>query len=74
VCAEIERLMPMGRLGDCESEIAGCLLGLVSDNGRYITGQTIFVDGGTWLLHNLETEHSVGTNIHVGRQQDTKGH
>jgi len=73
VCAEIERMMPMRRLGDCELEIAGAILGLVSENGRYITGQTIFVDGGTWLVHNLETEHSIGTDIHVGRHQDAKG-
>ena len=73
VCAEIEKLMPMGRLGDCESEIAGAILGLVSDNGRYITGQTIFVDGGTWLVHNMETEHAAGTDIHAGRSQEAKG-
>ena len=70
VCAEVESLMPMRRLGDCETEIAAAILGLISENGRYITGQTIFVDGGGWLLHNLETEHSVGTDIHVGRHQD----
>ena len=73
VCADLERLMPMRRLGDCETEIASGILGLVSDNGRYITGQTIFIDGGTWLVHNLETEHSIGTDIHVGRHQEAKG-
>ena len=73
VCAEIEKLMPMRRLGDCETEIGGAILGLVSDNGRYITGQTIFVDGGTWLVHNMETEHTAGTDIHTGRHQDVKG-
>lgn len=38
---------PMGRLGKAE-ELEGALLLLASDASSYITGQTIFVDGG-WL-------------------------
>lgn len=73
VCALIERMLPMRRMGDCEIDIAGAILGLVSGNGRYITGQNFYVDGGAWLIHPMETEHAVGTDIHAGRHQDAKG-
>ncbi len=36
---------PLGRLGEPE-DLAGALLLLASDAGRFITGQTLFVDGG----------------------------
>ena len=67
-CEVGERQMPSGRLGDCETEVASCLLGLASDNGRYITGQTFFVDGGAWCQRPLTT-HVAGTDIHQGRTQ-----
>jgi NAD(P)-dependent dehydrogenase (short-subunit alcohol dehydrogenase family) len=38
----------MGRLGDPE-ELVGPLVFLASDASPYVTGQTIFSDGG-WLL------------------------
>ena len=41
--------IPMGRLGDPSSEIAPAALFLASDEARYITGQTIGVDGGVFL-------------------------
>jgi NAD(P)-dependent dehydrogenase (short-subunit alcohol dehydrogenase family) len=41
-------VIPMGRPG-LPSELAGATLLLASDAGDYITGQTIYVDGG-WLV------------------------
>jgi NAD(P)-dependent dehydrogenase (short-subunit alcohol dehydrogenase family) len=37
---------PMGRLGDPESDIAPVVAFLASDDARYLTGNTLFVDGG----------------------------
>ena len=36
----------MGRLGDCEKDIAPVILFLASEESRYVTGNTLFVDGG----------------------------
>jgi NAD(P)-dependent dehydrogenase (short-subunit alcohol dehydrogenase family) len=41
--------IPMGRLGEPEDIIATILL-LLSAGGRFITGQTIYVDGGRTLV------------------------
>jgi 3-oxoacyl-[acyl-carrier protein] reductase len=43
--AAIKREIPLGRFGE-ERDLAGTLLLLVSDAGRYMTGTTIVVDGG----------------------------
>ena len=43
----IEERTPMGRWGQPD-ELAGAVVFLASDAARFITGQTIFVDGG-WL-------------------------
>jgi len=40
---------PMKRTGDPEQDIGGAVLGLVSAHTGYITGQSIFVDGGVFL-------------------------
>lgn len=40
-----ERHIPMGRIGE-PNDVAGAALLLCGDAGAYITGQTIFVDGG----------------------------
>jgi NAD(P)-dependent dehydrogenase (short-subunit alcohol dehydrogenase family) len=69
ICAAIERNIPRRHMGDCEVDIAGGILGLVSDNGRFITGQTIYIDGGCWLVNPAEGEHEAGTDIHTGREQ-----
>ena len=45
----VQRRVPLGRLGLPE-EVAGVVLLLASDAGDYITGQTIFVDGGWTIL------------------------
>jgi NAD(P)-dependent dehydrogenase (short-subunit alcohol dehydrogenase family) len=45
--AFIESRTPMGRWGQPE-ELAGAIIFLASDAARFVTGQTIFVDGG-WL-------------------------
>ncbi len=37
--------IPLNRLGN-PSEIAGMVTFLVSDNASYVTGRTVFVDGG----------------------------
>lgn len=38
---------PMGRFGDPESDIGGAALFLASDDAAYVTGNTMFVGGGT---------------------------
>jgi len=40
---------PMGRMGDPERDIAGVALFLASEDARYLTGNTLFVDGGAHI-------------------------
>ncbi len=40
---------PMGRMGDPEQDIGGVALFLASDDSRYVTGNTIFADGGSHI-------------------------
>lgn len=40
---------PMKRLGDPEEDIAPVALFLASDDARYVTGNTLFVDGGSHI-------------------------
>ena len=50
--AMIERIHaanPMGRLGDPDRDIAGVVAFLASDDARYLTGNTLFVDGGAHI-------------------------
>jgi len=62
------RQFPMRRMGDCEIDIAGAVLGLCSDHGRFITGQVFCVDGGVWA--NAPTQHhEEGTDIHRDHSQ-----
>jgi NAD(P)-dependent dehydrogenase (short-subunit alcohol dehydrogenase family) len=45
---KLKQLIPMGRFGEA-SEVAETVAWLASDNSKYITGQTITIDGGTSL-------------------------
>lgn len=40
---------PMGRIGDCYEDIAPVALFLASEDCRYLTGNTLFVDGGSHI-------------------------
>ncbi|MCP4907766.1 MAG: SDR family oxidoreductase, partial [bacterium] len=40
---------PMGRMGDPEDDIGSVALFLASDDARYVTGNTLFVDGGSHI-------------------------
>ena len=44
-----EATIPLGRMGDPENDIGGVALFLASDDGQYITGHTLFADGGGHL-------------------------
>ena len=65
----IAEQIPIGYMGDCERDIASTILGLVSRNGRFITGQNFYVDGGSWLARPTG-DHTPGTDIHEGRHQE----
>ena len=45
---KLKQLIPMGRFGEA-SEVAETVAWLASNNSKYITGQTITIDGGTSL-------------------------
>jgi glucose 1-dehydrogenase len=55
--AEVERHIPMGRPGTAE-EMAAAVAFLCSDEAAYITGQTLFVDGGLTLYPDFRTSWS----------------
>jgi NAD(P)-dependent dehydrogenase (short-subunit alcohol dehydrogenase family) len=44
--ARLERVVPMGHLGDPETEIGPAIVFLAGEEAGYITGQTLAVDGG----------------------------
>lgn len=46
MAAGILKLIPMGRMGDPEADIAPLAVFLASEESRYITGNTIHADGG----------------------------
>ena len=45
----LKRFIPMGRFGKAE-EIAEAICWLASDNSKFITGQTLTLDGGNSLI------------------------
>ncbi len=55
--AAVEAHIPMRRAGDAE-EMAAVTAFLCSDEAAYITGQTLFVDGGLTLYPSFETTWS----------------
>jgi len=55
--AQVEEHIPMQRAGEAD-EMAGVACFLASDMGAYVTGQTIFVDGGLTLFPSFATPWS----------------
>jgi glucose 1-dehydrogenase len=55
--AQVEEHIPMRRAGSAD-EMAGVTAFLASDEAAYITGQTIFVDGGLTLFPSFLTPWS----------------
>ena len=55
--AAVESHIPMRRAGDAE-EMAGVVAFLCSEEAAYMTGQTLFVDGGLTLYPSFETTWS----------------
>jgi NAD(P)-dependent dehydrogenase (short-subunit alcohol dehydrogenase family) len=49
VAAATAAANPMGRMGDPETDIGGVALFLASEDARYLTGNTLFVDGGAHI-------------------------
>jgi 3-oxoacyl-[acyl-carrier protein] reductase len=47
--ARLNARTPLGRVGDPEADIGGVAVFLASDLARFVTGQTIVVDGGGFL-------------------------
>jgi len=47
--ASADAANPMGRIGDCYEDIAPVALFLASEGCRYVTGNTLFVDGGSHI-------------------------
>jgi len=50
--ADVEAAYPLRRIGDPD-DIAGVAIFLAADAGRYITGQTIVVDGGATVVGSV---------------------
>jgi NAD(P)-dependent dehydrogenase (short-subunit alcohol dehydrogenase family) len=45
----VDKLVPLGRMSSAE-EVAGSFLFLASDDGAYITGTSLLIDGGATLV------------------------
>lgn len=56
---EVESHIPMGRVGTSE-EMAIIIAFLASDAAAYVTGQTLFVDGGLTLYPDFLEPWSAG--------------
>ncbi|MFC7886230.1 SDR family NAD(P)-dependent oxidoreductase [Streptomyces sp. NPDC057376] len=46
---QVGALNPMGRMGDPDRDIAPAVLFLVGEDAGYVTGNTLFVDGGSHI-------------------------
>ncbi len=62
----VARLNPMRRHGRAVEDIGAAVIGLVCDYAKYITGQSLFIDGGANLL-GLPQLHASGTVDHGHR-------
>jgi NAD(P)-dependent dehydrogenase (short-subunit alcohol dehydrogenase family) len=49
VIQRINDSIPMGFIGEPE-DVAGVVAFLAGDGSRYITGQSILIDGGRWMV------------------------
>jgi NAD(P)-dependent dehydrogenase (short-subunit alcohol dehydrogenase family) len=49
VIDRVRRSVPMGYVAEPE-DVAGVVAFLASDDARYITGQSILIDGGRWMI------------------------
>lgn len=47
----VKSKIPLGRFGDVEEDIGRVAVFLASEDSKYITGQTLMVDGGSIMLH-----------------------
>jgi 3-oxoacyl-[acyl-carrier protein] reductase len=45
----LARRVPLGRVGDTDTDVAPAVVFLAGDAARYVTGQTLVVDGGRFL-------------------------
>jgi NAD(P)-dependent dehydrogenase (short-subunit alcohol dehydrogenase family) len=48
--AQLDSISPLGRPGDPERDIGAGVAFLLSDDARYVTGQTLALDGGGLAL------------------------
>jgi 3-oxoacyl-[acyl-carrier protein] reductase len=46
---KLRSLVPLGRVGDPETDIGPVVAFLAGPGARYVTGQTLVVDGGRFL-------------------------
>ncbi len=44
--SRLAQVVPLGRVGDSDTDVAPVVVFLLGDGARYITGQTVVVDGG----------------------------
>lgn len=49
VIDKIKAAAPAGYVAEPE-DVAGCVAFLASDDARYVTGQTLLIDGGRWMI------------------------
>lgn len=58
----VARLNPLRRHGRAVEDIGAAVTGLVGDEARFITGQSLYIDGGAHL-NGLPQMHSAGTRF-----------
>ena len=49
VIEKIKATTPAGYIAEPE-DVAGCVAFLASEEARYVTGQTLLIDGGRWMI------------------------